>query len=238
MRRTLQLLATMTPQRHPAGEPYPRRRAPPPEAVAEAIAGAFAATSLPPEGETLRLAIDVADGRNLVVAIGPDRLDMFGETGESTGDDDDDDADQPLERCIEALVPLLVDVTGWEAESELLIYDFEGACPGCGRGFYDWESACRDCGHRVDGSIEPELCRRRAQELLRRMVAAGLVEWEEGAVGSEPGELVERLASHIERQAGEVNPAQVLRILEGSPRVAELYGDDDDVRAAWALVGR
>ncbi|MEZ4381157.1 MAG: hypothetical protein R3A79_07400 [Nannocystaceae bacterium] len=232
----MRLLATMTPWRYAASDPHPRRPCPPPAEVAEALARELGASPLPGDGP-LRLALDVADGRNLLVRLGPERVEVYGDVAAAGRRRDDehggwveDGGDATFERSLEALVPVLVRLTGWRAASDLLLYDPDGRCPACGRCFYDWESACRDCGARLDGSVDPADSHRRAARLIDAMVAAELLELEHAG---DRGDLERRLSEHIRRQGGAMSPERVLGILEDAAAVAEVYGDEDDLRRQW-----
>jgi hypothetical protein len=226
----------MTPWRYEASDPHTRRSSPPAADVAKALTQEVGAATLP-GAAPLRVALDVADGRNLILSLGAERLEIFGHADprrrrdeEHGGWIDDDAADLPLERGLEALVPVLVRLTGWRVDSDVLVYDPEGTCPRCGRSFYGWERECRDCGFRVDGAADPDVCSQRAEQLVARMIDADLLELE---VRADRGALERRLADHIRRSGGGIHPERVFLLLEGAAEVAEVYGDDDDLRRLW-----
>ena len=236
----MKLLLTLEPRwRDPDDQVRPHPGAPAAD-IAEALCQRLGARLLAHgdgDGET-RLAVDTADGRNVLVRVAGDQIRLLGASDKGGHWDDehdewieDSDADAALVRCVEALVPVLVELTGWRVDGDIVDYDTEGYCPQCERPYYEFETTCRDCGFRVDGSIAPEECLRRAVLLLDRLVARGLVELEDGRPGVP--ELLRRVARHIEQRDGHMDPDAIFRLLESCEGIAEVYGEEDELIAVW-----
>jgi len=130
------------------------------------------------------LAVDVGDGRNLAIEVGPSCVSFFGETFEERVADeehggfaDDPSANRPLQDLLWELARPLAIRLRWGFRSEHGVVDYlpEHPCPTCNAGLFDDEIECHACHTIIDGELTAPRGPRAVQPFLRLLRSEGLL---------------------------------------------------------------
>lgn len=182
-----------------------------------------------------RVALEAADGRNVVVDVEPGRVGVRGRRqdprwfDEEHGRWEEEPApDGPLEDVLDRVLPVLHDALGWKMSVDGVPWKPEGRCPSCRRPFFGWHVTCVGCGgDLVRGGPRRSTFQKKADAFLAALDAEDLVEWEDGA---DRTALHERLATYWKRGGREVDV--MLGMFERSDQVADVFGTERQ----WAAV--
>lgn len=184
------------------------------------------------------VAIDVGEGRNVLVSLEPReiRLDamlydeVFYDEEHGTEEDDPSVNDEVLD-VADAIVRRLQAATDWSVESEHLLGFERLSCPGCEGACFEWQERCSGCGRWLDsdgdepsGPAPPDEDDEWAEAIIEGLLRQRLLE----LVSSSARASVEsRLAAHLGFLGP--TPGSVLRLLVDADGVDEIFADEDDL---------
>lgn len=236
----LSLLAVLAPPSAKEASRAYRQRAPGFPDLADMLAKIPSGRVLTKGPQLAKVGFDSGDGRNVLVTLRPQKMQLEAELREEKVYDEEHGTWEEDETANDAVIDLAGDLlgpfqakTGWYVTSDhLLSFDPTGVCPSCGVECFEWQEKCAQCGGPVNEEDDDEpgeaASGGRYQKWARDLVAALL-----------DGELLE-LSAKGSRKAVEATVEELLlkgvrtsalfaRLLE-HPAVEDILGDDKALR--------
>jgi hypothetical protein len=233
----LSLIAVLAPPSAEEASSSYRQRAPGFAALADMLAKIPSGRVLAKGPQLARVSFDTGDGRNVLVTLRPQKMQLEAELRDEKLYDEEHGAWEEDDTANDAVLDLADDLlspfqakTGWYVTSDhLLTFDPTGACESCGVECFEWQEKCAQCGEPVnvdEDDDEPGTAGKGSRyQMWARDLVSELID----------GELLE-LSSKGSRRAVEATLAELLskgvrtsalfaRLLE-HPDVEDILGDD------------
>jgi hypothetical protein len=236
----LSLLAVLAPPSAKEASRSYRQRAPGFPALADMLAKIPSGRVLTKGPQLAKVGFDSGDGRNVLVTLRPQKMQLEAELREEKVYDEEHGTWEEDETANDAVIDLAGDLlgpfqakTGWYVTSDhLLSFDPTGVCPSCAVECFEWQEKCAQCGAPVNEEDDEE-----AGEAAK---GGRYQTWAHALVGELlDGELLE-LSAKGSRRAVEATVEELLlkgvktsalfaRLLE-HPAVEDILGDDKSLR--------